>query len=133
VPVVNDLQSVSQSVSQSACLSVNSRRVHTAAVPVVNDLQQMYAAVDEGATAALLAKLAVEKSQSAKLEEARSLPVGKVTAALREFRVLNAAHFRAHNKLIYPEGMRHLLIWALGKDPIDGCQIGTQCPITHAE
>ena len=49
------------------------RRVHTISVPVVSELHQMYAAADEGAIAALLAKLAVEKSYVAKLDDTRQV------------------------------------------------------------
>lgn len=42
------------------------------AIPVVSELSQLFTAVDAAATATLLAKLAVEKSYSAKLDEARN-------------------------------------------------------------
>lgn len=52
-------------------------RVHTLAMPVVQDLADMYKAVDAAATVNLLAKLAVEKSYHAKLDDTRSsLAVG---------------------------------------------------------
>lgn len=58
-------------------------RVHTLAFPVVQELADMYKAVDAPATVNLLAKLAVEKSYHAKLDDTRSslavscmLPVG---------------------------------------------------------
>lgn len=47
-------------------------RVHTMAMPVVSEVAQLFTAVDAAATATLLAKLAVEKSYSAKLDEARN-------------------------------------------------------------
>lgn len=40
-------------------------------LPVLGELHQLYGAADAGATTALLAKLAVEKSQQSKLEETR--------------------------------------------------------------
>ena len=48
-------------------------RVHTMSLPAVGELHQLYAAADEGAIAALLAKLAVEKSYVAKLDETRQV------------------------------------------------------------
>ena len=48
-------------------------RVHTISVPVVSELHQMYAAADQGAIAALLAKLAIEKSYVAKLDDTRQV------------------------------------------------------------
>lgn len=43
-------------------------RVHTLAVPIAQDLNAMYAGADAGAIAAVLAKLAVEKSLHGKLD-----------------------------------------------------------------
>ncbi len=48
--------------------------MHTISVPVVGELHQLYEAADEGAIVTLLAKLAVEKSYTAKLDETRQVP-----------------------------------------------------------
>ena len=48
------------------------RRVHTLAMPVVQELAELYRSVDCAASVTLLAKLAIEKSYSAKLEETRN-------------------------------------------------------------
>ena len=48
------------------------RRVHTVAFPVVQEVNELFRATDAAATAALLAKLAVEKSYSSKLDETRA-------------------------------------------------------------
>ena len=66
-------------------------RVHTLALPVVNDLADLYRAVDGGATAAMLAKLAVEKAYGARLDETRAAIQHKVGLALREYRLAHAA------------------------------------------
>ena len=47
--------------------------MHTISVPVVSELHQLYAAADEGAVATLLAKLAIEKSYAAKLDDTRQV------------------------------------------------------------
>ena len=47
-------------------------RVHTLALPVVSDLIELYKAGDAGGTAALLAKVSVERSYSAKLDDVRT-------------------------------------------------------------
>ena len=47
-------------------------RVHTIALPVVSDLIELYKAGDAGGTAALLAKVSVERSYSAKLDDVRT-------------------------------------------------------------
>lgn len=41
------------------------------AIPIVTDLSEMYRAADGGAIATMLAKLGVEKSLTAKLEDTR--------------------------------------------------------------
>jgi len=48
------------------------RRVHTVAFPVVQEVNELFRATDAAATAALLAKLAVEKSYTSKLDETRA-------------------------------------------------------------
>ena len=50
-------------------------------MPVVQDLADMYKAVDAPATVNLLAKLAVEKSYHAKLDDTRSSLAVSVPAA----------------------------------------------------
>lgn len=47
-------------------------RVHTTALPVVSELAPLYAGADQGAIAALLAKLGVERSLHQKLDQVRS-------------------------------------------------------------
>ena len=46
--------------------------MHTVAFPVVQEVNELFRATDAAATAALLAKLAVEKSYSSKLDETRA-------------------------------------------------------------
>lgn len=46
-------------------------RVHTMMLPVLSELSELYRAADGAATACLLAKLGVEKSLMAKLEDTR--------------------------------------------------------------
>lgn len=92
-------------------------RVHTLAVPVVPDLADLYRAVDGGATAALLAKLAVEKAYGARLDETRAALAHKVGLALREYRLALAASGRGappHTALLVPSNLRCLPVWALG-------------------
>jgi len=92
-------------------------RVHTLAVPVVPDLADLYRAVDGGATAALLAKLAVEKACGARLEETRAAIAHKVGLALREYRLAASGGGRGappHTALLLPAGLRHLPVWTLG-------------------
>lgn len=84
-------------------------------VPVVNELGDLYRAADAAASAALLAKLAVERSLGSRLDETRAQLQQKVAAALKEFRLLNAsAASRLPSKLLFPDTLRHLPLWALG-------------------
>jgi len=105
---------------QCALLYTNSQgerriRVHTMSVPVVNELGDLYRAADAAASAALLAKLAVERSLGSRLDETRAQLQQKVAAALKEFRLLNAsAASRLPSKLLFPDTLRHLPLWALG-------------------
>eukprot|EP01025_Chloroclados_australasicus_P004026 TRINITY_DN1096_c0_g1_i2.p1 TRINITY_DN1096_c0_g1~~TRINITY_DN1096_c0_g1_i2.p1 ORF type:complete len:1056 (+),score=152.01 TRINITY_DN1096_c0_g1_i2:251-3418(+) len=89
-------------------------RVHTLAVPVVTDLNEMYRLVDGGATAAMMAKLGVEKSYSSKLEECRQAVLQKVMLGFKEFRIMHAQHFRAPNQLAFPPNLKYLPAWTLG-------------------
>jgi protein transport protein SEC24 len=58
-------------------------RVHTMAVPVVSDLAEMYKAADGPACASLLARLAVEKTLTSRLEDSRQAVVSRVLAVLK--------------------------------------------------
>ena len=67
-------------------------------VPAVGELHQLYAAADEGAIAALLAKLAVEKSYVAKLDETRQVrPRGSLAQVVDRhcFRILKSVQSSA--------------------------------------
>jgi protein transport protein SEC24 len=89
-------------------------RVHTLAAPVVSELNDMFRAADGGATAAMVAKLAVERSLNGRLEEARSSAVAKCGAALKEYRLLHAgAAARAYGRLCYPESLALLPLFTL--------------------
>ena len=41
----------------------------------------------------------------------------RLTAALKEFRVMHAPNFRANNRLIFPPTLRLLPLWTLGAVP----------------
>lgn len=51
--------------------NITTCRVHTLCVPITSELSDMYRAADAGATAAMLAKLSVERSLGARLDETR--------------------------------------------------------------
>lgn len=89
-------------------------RVHTMSVPIVSDLNEMFKAVDCGALVCMLGKLGVEKTYSSRLDDTRQALQLKVTHMLKEFRVLNAGHFRAPNKMILPDRAQLLPVLTLG-------------------
>lgn len=93
-------------------------RVHTMAFPVVSDLLELYKATDAGATATLMAKAAVERSMSARLDDVRATLQQSLTAALREYRMLlmrgGPAGGPSPSSLVLPERLRSLPVLTLG-------------------
>jgi protein transport protein SEC24 len=89
-------------------------RVHSMALPVTNDLSEMYRHADPGATLSLLAKTAVERALTSRLDETRRALEGRVAASLREYRLLHAAAARNPGALVYPSSLRLLPALALG-------------------
>ncbi|XP_076926747.1 protein transport protein SEC24 A-like isoform X1 [Bidens hawaiensis] len=88
-------------------------RVHTAAASVVTDLGEMYRQADTGAIVSLLGRLAIEKSLSYKLEEARNAIQLKIVKALKEYRKLYAVQHRVGSRMIYPESLKYLALYGL--------------------
>ncbi|GAB2300923.1 Protein transport protein Sec24A [Dionaea muscipula] len=88
-------------------------RVHTAAVPVVADLGEMYRQADTGAIVSVLCRLTIEKTLSSKLEEARNSVQLRIVKALREYRNLHAVQHRLAGRMIYPESLKYLPLYAL--------------------
>ncbi|XP_073140729.1 protein transport protein SEC24 A [Henckelia pumila] len=88
-------------------------RVHTAAAPVVADLGEMYRLADTGAVVSLLSRLAIEKTLSTKLEDARNFIQLKIIKAFREYRNLYAVQHRLVGRMIYPESLKFLPLYGL--------------------
>ncbi|KAL2345585.1 hypothetical protein Fmac_006870 [Flemingia macrophylla] len=88
-------------------------RVHTMAVPVVTELADIYRLADTGAIVSLLSRLAIEKSLSQKLEDARTGVQLRIVKALREYRNLYAVQHRLANRMIYPESLKFLMLYGL--------------------
>ncbi|XP_010274889.1 PREDICTED: protein transport protein Sec24-like At3g07100 [Nelumbo nucifera] len=88
-------------------------RVHTAAAPVVTDLGEMYRQADTGAIISLFSRLAIEKTLSYKLEDARNFIQQRIVKALREYRNLYAVQHRLGGRMIYPESLQFLLLYGL--------------------
>ncbi|KAF3628095.1 Protein transport protein-like [Capsicum annuum] len=88
-------------------------RVHTAAAPVVSDLGEMYRLADTGAIVSLFSRLAIEKTLTSKLEEARNSIQLRIVKALREYRNLYAVQHRVAGRMIYPESLKYLALYEL--------------------
>ncbi|KAL2238824.1 UNVERIFIED_CONTAM: Protein transport protein Sec24-like protein [Sesamum indicum] len=88
-------------------------RVHTAAAPVVADLGEMYRLADTGAIISLFSRLAIEKTLSSKLEDARNAVQLRIVKALREYRNLYAVQHRLSGRMIYPESLKFLPLYGL--------------------
>ncbi|KAH7528336.1 protein transport protein SEC24 A [Ziziphus jujuba] len=88
-------------------------RVHTAAAPVVQDLGEMYRQADTGAVVTLLTRLAIEKTLSHKLEDARNALQLRIIKALKEYRNLYSVQHRLGGRMIYPESLKFLPLYAL--------------------
>ncbi|PHT89206.1 Protein transport protein-like [Capsicum annuum] len=87
--------------------------VHTAASPVVADLGEMYRLADIGANVSLFTRLAIEKTLTSKLEEARNSVQLRIVKALREYRNLPAVQHRLGGRMIYPESLKCLPLYGL--------------------
>ncbi|KAL7126656.1 hypothetical protein ABFS83_14G202200 [Erythranthe nasuta] len=88
-------------------------RVHTAAAPVVADLGEMYRLADNGAIVSLLSRLAIERSLSYKLEDARNAVQLMIIKALREYRNLYTVQHRLTGRMVYPESLKFLPLYGL--------------------
>ncbi|KAL8130239.1 hypothetical protein V2J09_019394 [Rumex salicifolius] len=88
-------------------------RVHTAAAPVVADLGEMYRQADTGAVVSLFARLAVEKTLSSKVEDARNALLLRIVKSLKEYRNLYATQHRLAGRMIYPESLKYLALYGL--------------------
>ncbi|KAF7120196.1 hypothetical protein RHSIM_Rhsim13G0029400 [Rhododendron simsii] len=113
-------------------------RVHTAAVPVVADLGEMYRHADTGAIVSLLCRLAIEKTLSYKLEEARNSVQQRIVKALKEYRNLYAVQHRLVGRMIYPESLKFLPLYGLAlckSIPLRGgyadAQLDERCAAGH--
>ncbi|KAK1581925.1 hypothetical protein Q3G72_010223 [Acer saccharum] len=88
-------------------------RVHTLAAPVVADLSEMYRQADTGAIVSLFSRLAIEKTLSHKLEDARNSVQLRIVKALKEYRNLYAVQHRLGGRMIYPESLKYLPLYGL--------------------
>ncbi|KAM3250216.1 hypothetical protein P3L10_004285 [Capsicum annuum] len=93
--------------------------VHTAASPVVTDLGEMYRLADMGAIVSLFTRyevilfVAIEKTLTSQLEEARNSVQLRIVKALREYRNLPAVQHRLGGRMIYPESLKCLPLYGL--------------------
>lgn len=88
-------------------------RVHTLAAPVVSNLSDMYCQADTGAIVSVFSRLAIEKTLSHKLEDARNAVQLRLVKALKEYRNLYAVQHRLGSRMIYPESLKFLPLYCL--------------------
>ncbi|KAK4753049.1 hypothetical protein SAY87_021847 [Trapa incisa] len=88
-------------------------RVHNSAAPVVTDLGEMYRRADTGAVISLFSRLAIEKTLSHKLEDARVTVQQRIVKALKEYRNLYAGQHRIGGRMIYPVSLKYLPLYGL--------------------
>ncbi|KAM0932236.1 putative Zinc finger, Sec23/Sec24-type, sec23/Sec24, trunk domain, sec23/Sec24, helical [Dioscorea sansibarensis] len=88
-------------------------RLHTAAAPVVSDIGEMYRQADSGAIVSVMSRLAIEKTLSGKLEDARQFLRLKLVNSLREYRNLYVVQHRLGGRLIFPESLKYLPLYIL--------------------
>ncbi|KAG0466602.1 hypothetical protein HPP92_018182 [Vanilla planifolia] len=87
-------------------------KVHTAAAPVVPNLAEMYRQADTGAIISLLCRLAIENSLLNKLDNARQMVQSKIVKSLKEYRSLYAVQHRLAGRMIFPESLKLLPLYA---------------------
>lgn len=91
-------------------------RVHTLSVPVVSELIDLYKSCDAGCTAALMAKVNVEKTFTSKLDVVRSNVQQSLCNALKEYRMLHMRGTAAPQpgSMVLPEKLKVLPVLTLG-------------------
>ncbi len=91
-------------------------RVHTLSVPVVSEMIDLYKACDAGCTAALMAKVNVEKTFSSKLDVVRNNIQQSLCNALKEYRMLHMRGTGAPQpgSMVLPEKLKVLPVLTLG-------------------
>ena len=91
-------------------------RVHTVAMPVVSEMIELYKASDAGCTAALMAKVYVEKTYSSKLDVVRNNIQMSLCSSLKEYRMLHMRGTGAPHpgSMVLPEKLKSLPVLTLG-------------------
>lgn len=101
-------------VLHTSCDGERRIRVVTLALPTTSSLSQLYASIDPQAMAALLGKKGVERSVSAKIEDAREALVSKVAEILRVFKTqLTSTASGATTQLQAPRSLALLPLYIL--------------------
>lgn len=74
----------------------------------------MYRLADTGAIISLYSRLAIEKTLSSKLEDARNAILLRIVKALKEYRNLYAVQHHLSGRMIFPESLKFLPLYGLG-------------------
>ncbi|TIB87107.1 protein transport protein SEC24 [Wallemia mellicola] len=101
-------------VLHTTCYGERRIRVITLSLPTSSNPSEIYASADEQAIATLLANKAVERSQSAKLEDARDAVVNKLVDILGQYKSIMTSGGGASAQLMIPENLKNLPLLMLG-------------------
>eukprot|EP00112_Aurelia_sp_Birch-Aquarium-sp1_P005276 Seg1598.10 transcript_id=Seg1598.10/GoldUCD/mRNA.D3Y31 product="Protein transport protein Sec24B" protein_id=Seg1598.10/GoldUCD/D3Y31 len=114
---------------QAALLYTTSRgerriRVHTMAIPVTNKLSDVFAYADQQSIASLLSKMAVDRSVSSSLGDAREALMNACQDCLRVYRSELSGQ-RGTTNILAPSSLKLLPLYALALMKYDGFRLGS--------
>ena len=101
-------------VLHTTCFGERRIRVITLALPTSSSPSEIYASVDEKALATLLSNKAIERSQSAKLEDARDALINKTVDILGTYKSTMTSGGGASAQLMIADNMKMLPLLLLG-------------------
>lgn len=88
-------------------------RIHTLRIPLARTMKELYDSVDQEALAALTARQAAGRSLQQKLSECRSLVIRRMSEGLRQFRLHVRQASRSPSKMVFPESMSLVPLYAM--------------------
>lgn len=116
--ITDDLKDYSSVCVQAALLFTSSRgerriRVHTISLPIVTIISDVLASADHEVIVSLLAKMAVERSVSSNLQDAREALINANVDIINTYRLSSAAGGSIYSGLFTAHSLRLLPIYSL--------------------
>ncbi|KAK3738631.1 hypothetical protein RRG08_006729 [Elysia crispata] len=116
--IEDNLQDSSTISFQAALLYTSSKgerriRVHTLCVPVTNQISDVFAGADQQAIAALLAKMAVDRSLNSAISDARDAMMNASLDALGAYAQQIPSSQRSSNTILAPQSLRLMPMYML--------------------